>query len=362
MEQKQKVTIAALLLLLCIAALLMLLHKQGRQTASEEETRNKHSPRVLRFGHNINENSAMHLAAKKFADLVAQRSHGRLEVQLFPNQALGNDHQMVEMARAGELDIVLTPTAKLSTLVPPMQYADLPFLFPSRQDAYALLDGEVGTLLLAKLPAYGLVGVTFWENGFKHFTANKAIHRPEDFRGLNIRVMKSPIIVEQFKAFHANPIPIDFHQTYQALHDGVVDGQENPLVAIYNMRLHEVQSHLILSRHAYLCYVLSFSKQVFEQLDGELQKILVAAALELTPFERQETMVREETYLEKIQSSGTRIIYLTPAERESFRAATAHIIDDYRDIIGHDILEKTRQYLHAKYSAPAPAADRQQVN
>ncbi|HIJ89499.1 MAG: DctP family TRAP transporter solute-binding subunit [Desulfobulbaceae bacterium] len=347
MGKNLKVGIAGAVIVAVTAVLLLVSFQKNRNEAGFQPE--KKGVYTLRFGHNITEDSAMHLAAVKFASLVQERSSGRLMVEIFPNQALGNDNQMVEMARAGELDIVLTPTAKLSTLAPAMQYADLPFLFPDRDDAYALLDGEVGSLLLAQLPAHGLIGATFWENGFKQFTANRPIHGPEDFTGLNIRVMQSQMILDQFKAFGANPVPIDFHQTHQALKDGVVDGQENPLVAIHNMRFHEVQSHLILSNHAYLCYVLSFSKKVYEQLPQDLQGILFSTARELTAFERTETQAREKTFLENIQKSGTEIITLSEAEIARFREATAHISEKYRDVIGEDILAKTEQYLNEQH-------------
>ena len=250
--------------------------------------------KVLRFGHDFPEDGALHLAAEKFAVTVIEKSGGRLKVELFTGQKLGNAQQMIEMTRSGKLDILLSPTAKLSVLVPAMQYADLPFLFPTREDAYEMLDGIPGNMLLDQLLPMGLVGATFWENGFKHFTANKFIHSPEDFKGLNIRVMKSRIIIEQFRSMGANPIPIDFHTTYQALKDGVVDGQENPLVAIVSMKFHEVQPHLTISNHAYLSYVLCFSKDVFESLSPDLQNILMTAAREITPFERKETAKQEE--------------------------------------------------------------------
>ena len=155
--------------LLCLVAMLLTLDN-GQKT----ETPLTQAPRVynLRFGHNIQENSALHQAALRFASLVNERTHGQVQVEIFPNQQLGNDHQMIEMARAGELDIILTPTAKLSALAPQMQYVDLPFLFPTREDAYALLDGKVGDLLLRHLKPYGLRGVTIWENGFMPLTAN----------------------------------------------------------------------------------------------------------------------------------------------------------------------------------------------
>ncbi|MBF0258896.1 MAG: TRAP transporter substrate-binding protein [Desulfamplus sp.] len=293
----------------------------------------------LRFGHNIQEDSALHTAAVKFADVVREKSKGKLDVKVYPSQQLGNDDVMLEMARNGEIDIVLTPTAKISPLVPSMQFPDLPFLFSSREDAYRVLDGETGRFLLAKLSEYGLVGAAIWKNGFKQFTANKPIRRPDDFSGLNIRVMKSQIISDQFRAFGANPIPIDFHKTYDALKDKVVDGQENPLVAIVNMKFYEVQKYLIISNHAYLGYVLSFSQKVFSSLPPELQSILIDTAKELTPFEHAETEKREADFIETIKKSGTEIITLTPDEIKLFQRATSHLMPKYRDIIGSDIID-----------------------
>lgn len=319
--------------------------KGSEQHSGKEKTAIYH----LRFGHNIPKNSAMHEAALKFAAIVKKRSSGKVIVEVFPNQQLGNDHQMVEAARKGKLDIILTPTAKLSTLSPSMQYADLPFLFPSPADAYYLLDGEPGKLLLDKLKPLGLIGVAFWENGFKQFTANRRIRTPKDFMGLKIRVMKSRIIMEQFRAFNANPIPIDFHSTYQALKDGVVDGQENPLVAIVNMRFYEVQPYLTISNHALLGYVFSFSKATFERLPSDIQNILLSAVKKVTPFQRAETQKREELFIQKIKQSGTKIYTLSYDERKQFESATRHIIINNKSVIGEEILDKTEQYLREKY-------------
>jgi tripartite ATP-independent transporter DctP family solute receptor len=303
----------------------------------------------LRFGHNIPTNSAMHQAALRFAKEVASKSEGRVNVTVYPEQQLGNDHEMVEMARAGELDILLTPTAKMSVPVPAMQYADMPFIFPSREDAYELLDGEVGQMLLDRMRPIGLIGVTFWENGFKHFTGNKPLLKPDDYKGLDIRVMKSRILMEQFKAFGANPVPIDFHATRKALADGVVDGQENPLIAIVSMGFHEVQSDLTLSGHGYLCYVLSFSEKVFNKLPGDIQQILTETARDLTEWEREETQRREEQLLQTIREAGVTIHTLDNESRRQFATKTAHIADQYEEVIGADIMSKTQELLYRKY-------------
>lgn len=305
----------------------------------------------LDFGHNIPLDSALHMASIRFAEMVDQKSNGRVKINVHPGQKLGNDHKMVELARRGELDIILTPTAKMSVASPSIQYADLPFFFPSRQDVYDMLDGEPGKMLLEDLHEIGLVGVTFWGNGFKHFTANSPILTPKDFLGKNIRVMKSRIIMDQFKSFGANSILIDFHSTRQALKDGVVDGQENPLVAIVTMGFHEVQSDLTLSEHAYLGYVFSISAKTFEKLPLDIRKILMESALEITPWEREQTDEKERKFLEIIKQAGVNVHTLEESERKKFEKLVSHIPKQYEEIIGCDVISKTKELLYEKYGA-----------
>jgi len=303
--------------------------------------------RNLRLGLNIAAGSALHAAAVKFAEQVAERSKGKLNVTVFPDQQLGSDDQMLEMARAGSLDFVLTPTAKLSSAIPAMQYADLPFYFNSREELYAMLDGDPGRMLLSKLNAIDLVGLTFWENGFKQFTANTPVRSPQDFTKLRIRTMKSPMIASQFETLGAQPIPIDFHATYQALAEGAVDGQENPLVAIVGMRFHEVQKHLTLSNHAYLGYVFSASKRVFASFSPEIREVIQQTARELTVWEREETARREKDFIEKIRAAGVEIHTLTAEERQRFRTAMAPIADKFAFSVGYDLLAKTDELRFA---------------
>ncbi|MEO5364630.1 MAG: DctP family TRAP transporter solute-binding subunit, partial [Magnetococcus sp. DMHC-8] len=295
--------------------------------------------------HNSPTDSALHLGAMRFAEEVARQSHGRVQVTVHPYQELGNDDQMLEMARQGALDILLTPTAKLSVAVPAMQYADLPFYFPSRAALYRMLDGEPGRLLLDKLQTIGLVGVTFWENGFKQFTANRPIRSPDDFKGLKIRTMKSRIIMEQFSAMGAQPVLIDFHATRQSLADRVVDGQENPLVAIAGMKIYEVQPHLTLSHHGYLGYVLTLSAPAMQRLPTHIQELLMDTGRALTPFERAETQRQEERFLEQIRQAGVQIHTLSSAERTRFAEVLAHLPRQFEPVIGPDLLAKTEELL-----------------
>ncbi len=313
--------------------------------------------RQLRLGLNIAAGSALHAGALKFAEQVELRSKGTLTVAVFPDQKLGNDDQMLEMARKGELDLVLTPSAKLSSAIPAMQYADLPFYFSSRDELYAMLDGAPGQLLLSKLGSIDLIGLTFWENGFKQFTANTPIRTPEDFARLRIRTMKSPMIADQFSTLGAQPIPIDFHATYQALADGAVDGQENPLVAIVGMRFHQVQKHLTISNHGYLGYVFSASKRSFETLSPELREIIQQTARELTAWERAETARRETDLIEQIRAAGVQIHTLTPEQLKQFRTAMAPLADKFGFVVGYDLLAKTEEARFALATAKLPAEE-----
>lgn len=338
------------LLLIALGLSASLLHRPPPAPAPAPEPAPQ-TLRTLRFGHNIPD-GALFEAAARFATEVGTRSEGALKIEVFPGQKLGTDDQMLEMARQGSLDLLLIPTAKLSVSVPAMQYADLPFYFPTREDLYQMLDGEPGQMLLDRLRSIDLIGVTFWENGFKQFTGDRPLRSPEDFAGTRVRIMKSRMLIEQFHTFGAHSIPIDFHATRQALADGVVDAQENPLIAIVSMGIHEVQPHLTLSNHGYLGYVFVINSRVFETLSPEQRTLLIDTARALTPWERAETHRREAQLLETIRAAGVTIHTLSEDERRDFAAATAHIPGRFEAFIGPDLLSRTDELLERKYGVP----------
>lgn len=301
---------------------------------------------VLKFHHDLPEDSAQHVAAEKFRDLVAERTKGEIEVKVFPNNGLGDDVQAAQQMQFGAIEGGIIPTAKLSNFQPSMQLPDLPFLFPSPEVAHKFLDSEVGDELLATLDKVGLKGVTFWESGFKQFTCNNAVEKPEDFKGRKVRVMESPIIIAQFRALGSTPAPIAFSETYTALQQRVVDCQENPLVSIVNMKFHEVQTNTIISNHAYLGYAFVFSKKWFDGLDEATRKILVDTAREITAFQREETARREEGYLKTISGSSTKLTTLPEEHRGAFEAATRPVHDQFKDAIGAELLDKTYKKIN----------------
>jgi C4-dicarboxylate-binding protein DctP len=298
----------------------------------------------MKFGHDMPEDSAQHVAALKYADLVKERTKGQVEIKVFPAQQLGTDPEMVQQAQMGTLEIVLPPTAKISGFAAQLQLADLPFLFPSKEICYQVLDGPVGDKVLALLDAKGLKGVSFWESGFKQITANKAIRKPEDFAGMKVRVMESPLLIAQYKQVKANPVPIDFAETYNALQQGVVDAQENPLVSIVNMKFYEVQKYTMLSNHGFLGYAFLFSKKVYDGLPADIQKVMRDTARELASFERQDTARREGGYIERIKKGGSEIVTLSPQELQAFEKAFRPVHQQFAKTIGEDLLKET--YAH----------------
>ena len=298
----------------------------------------------MKFGHDMPEDSAQHVAALKYAELVKERTKGQVEVKVFPAQQLGTDPEMVQQAQMGTLEIVLPPTAKISGFAAQLQLADLPFLFPSKEICYQVLDGPVGDKLLALLDAKGLKGISFWESGFKQVTANKAIRKPEDFAGMKVRVMESPLLIAQYKQVKANPVPIDFAETYNALQQGVVDAQENPLVSIVNMKFYEVQKYTMLSNHGFLGYAFLFSKKVYDGLPADIQKVMRDTARELASFERQDTARREAGYIERIKKGGSQVVALTPQELQAFEKALRPVHQQFAKTIGEDLLNEA--YAH----------------
>lgn len=328
---------------LCLAVLFLLSSGCDYQTADKPAATT--NPITLRMGHDMPADSAHHVAALQFAKLVAQRSNNRLLITVYPDQTLGNDYEMIAMAQAGELDIILPPTAKLSPIAPSFQIFDLPFFFHDRDEAYRVLDGPAGRALIKKLQPLGLTGISFWESGFKQLTADRPIKAEKDLAGLKFRVMRSGVLRDQFEAWGAETIAIEFGKTRQALADAVVNGQENPLGTIYNMKFHDVQSHLILSNHGYLAQLLAISNKTLHNLPTDLQDILLMTGQEMAAFQRTEAADREQRYLDKLKQTPIRIQPLDPQTRQGLFEHSRFIMEKHRFEIGTEIVELALQTI-----------------
>lgn len=290
---------------------------------------------------NLTDKSPQYQALLKFKELVEERTDGGFEVKLFPNSALGDDVEAAQQIQTGAIHAAPMPSAALSNFSPSLQLIDLPFLFPSREVTYEVLDSdEVGGQLMNNLEQSGFVGASVWENGFKQMTCNHPVHQPSDFEGRKVRVMQSPLLIAQFEAVGAAAIPIAFPELYTALQQGVVECQENPLVTISVMRFFEVQDFLTLSNHGYLGSPFIFSKVWFDQLDEKNQEILLTSAREAGHLSRDLAAKRDLEIVDEIKTAGTtEIIELSEEERDAFAAAMRPVHEEFADKIGRDLLD-----------------------
>ena len=337
-----------ILFLISIFALYKLTQSFSENTSISSKSKEENIIKLV-FGHHMPKNHATHKAALHFADIVSKKTDGKVKIEIYPEQELGNSFQMIELARKGDIDILITPTAKMSVLIPSMQYADLPFLFPSKDDAYALLDGKVGESLLKELDKVDMYGAAFWEGGFKNFFSTKPLETPESFNDQKIRTMKSDILIKQFEALGAKPLLIDFHSLRKALQDNVVVGFEMPLISTVGMKFHHDVSDLTLSQHGYLAHIVSFSNKSFQRLPVKIQKVLISTAKELVTWQREQSAKDEKSAFETIKKAGINIHNLSPEIKKEFKDKTAHIMKQYEDIIGANIISETQNYYYDKY-------------
>ena len=292
------------------------------------------------FGHPFNPGTPQADIAEQFKTRIEEVTDGQITVTIFPAGQLGSHTDMFEAMQMGTQHMSILPSARISGFAPEMQVFDLPFLFPDRETAYKIFDGEIGREIMDTLDDSGVKGLTICEDGFKHFTANEKIETLDDFKGLKMRTMESPIIMEQFNAMGSNPVPIDYSELYNSLQNHTVDGQENPLATISTLKLYEVQDYMLYSEHAYLAQILLVSKSWYESLPTDLQDDILTVAKEVTEWERQEIQNLEAGYLQEVKDSGTTVYELSDAERERFRTAMASVYEVGEELIGKDLLDK----------------------
>jgi tripartite ATP-independent transporter DctP family solute receptor len=302
---------------------------------------------VMKFSHDQPTSSPFHKSAEKFKEIVEKNSNGKIEVQIYPSQQLGSAREMIEGMQMGTVEMAWLPTAKFGGFDQRLTLVDVPYVFSSEDAMWKALDGEFGQELMSGLPAIGLKGLAFTAEGYKMFSANKPIKSPEDFKGMKIRTMEAPIIMAQYKAWGANPVPIDFAEVYNSLQQKVVDGQENPVISIHDMKFYEVQKWLTQADHAYLSYFLSCSNKWFESLSPELQKVIVDASVETREFHKGLINEVNAKYLQNIKDFGTQVYVSSPEEREAFKKLCGPVYDEFKKLVpngGAELLEKAAKY------------------
>lgn len=296
---------------------------------------------IIKFSHNQQTITPPHKAAEMFKQMVEQRSKGHYEVQIYPAQQLGGLRDQVEGVSLGTIELTQQTPATVSLFVPKVMILDFPFLWTSEQAMWKVLDGPLGQELLQSLEAKGLKGVDFWSSGYKNFTTGrKPIRTPDDFKGLKIRVIPSPLLSAQYEAWGASPTPVDFKELYTALQQGLVDGQENPAGTIVDVKLYEVQKYMTESRHGFLHYVMMFNKKWFDAQSKANQDILVQAVKEAGRWERKAMLDRDAEATRRIKEAGVEVATLTPQAREQFRQLSLKVHEKFADRVDKEYLKR----------------------
>lgn len=305
-----------------------------------------------KFGTSLPDSHPQTLGARKFAELVEARTAGRIKVSVYSGGQLGNDVQMQAALQGGTQEFTAPSTATLTGLVKDFGVLGLPFSFTTEKEADAVLDGPFGRKLLAKLPDKGLVGLAFWENGFRNVTNSKRpITRAEDIAGLKIRTMQNSLYIDMFGGLGANAVPMSVTELFTALESKAVDAQENPYTVVHAQKFFDVQKYLSTTGHAYDALVLLASRKFWDRLSAADQKAVQEAALEATAFERKTSRELNAKLREELTKLGMQINEVSPQEKARMRDKLKPVIAKYTAGSGEDTareffaeIDKARQH------------------
>jgi tripartite ATP-independent transporter DctP family solute receptor len=324
---------------LAVATALALL---GPLTVSAQDIK----PRLIRFGYGLNEQSNQGRAVKLFAEHVEKASGGKMKVRDIGAAALGPDTQMQQALIGGAQEMMVGSTATLVGITKEMALWDTPFLIGNPKEADALLDGPIGKKVMDKLPEKGLVGLVYWENGFRNLTNSKRpVAKLEDLEGIKLRVMQNNVFLDSFKTLGANAVPMPFSELFSALETKTVDGQENPYNTILSSKFYEVQKYLSITNHVYSPWIVTVSKKWWDGLSKDEQKILQDAAVASRDFERKDTREEAARALAELKGKGMQINELSPAEVARMRSKLTAINASIAANIGNDLWQEAMAEL-----------------
>lgn len=312
---------------------------EGNEGTSEEKI-------TLKFSTTTADTSTWTLGAKKFAEIVSEKTNGRIEVKVYPNEQLsgGNQSKGIEMLMSGATDLTFHSNIIYSVMDERFGVASLPFLIPDIETADALLDGAGGDALNEILLEKNVIGLGFGENGFRQITNSvNPIETPEDMAGMKVRVPGMKMYISLFQAIGADPISMNFGEVFTALQQGTIDGQENPTDVIASSKLNEVQDYMTEWDYSYDAIILGINKDKFESFDAETQQIIKDAAKEACDYQRQINREASATQTQDFIDAGMKVNSLTPEQKDVFREKVESVYTEYEPIMGKDLIDAFRQ-------------------
>jgi tripartite ATP-independent transporter DctP family solute receptor len=298
-------------------------------------------PVTLRLAHVVNEQDGFHIAAVKFQELVSERTEGAVTIELYPNASLGDERTLLEGMQIGTVDMGVITNGPVANFVEEMAVFELPFLFSSPEEAYAVLDGPIGQELLGKLSEVNLKGLAYAERGFRNLTnSERPVRHPDDIDGLRVRVMENPVYVDTFRELGANAVPMAWTEALTAMQQGTIDGQENPVNVVHSFKLNETQNYMTMSRHTYAPAIFVMGMPVWNRLPEAAQDVIEQAAQEAAEHERRVNAEMESKQLAELRASGMEIV--EDPEVDAFQAAVAPVYEKYGNQFG-EYLDRIRE-------------------
>ena len=281
------------------------------------------------------------VGARKFADLIKERTNGRIEIKVYPAGQLGKgEREITEAIQQGAVDLLITSTGPMGGFSPSINILDFPFLFRDFNHVDLVMDGAIGRKLLDDFEKASIKALAFWENGFRHLTNNKRpIKKVEDGKGLKIRTMENKVHLAAWKTAGYNPTPMAWGEVFTALQQGVIDGQENPIAIIASNKLWDAgQKNFSFTAHVYSPSPLLMSKKKFDGMPKEDQELFLKTALEVAKFQRKINRDAEESSMKEMASKGVTVV--RDVDRESFKKAMAPVYDQFSSQFPKSEIEK----------------------
>ncbi|SEL87042.1 TRAP transporter substrate-binding protein [Halomonas daqiaonensis] len=310
-----------------------------------------HGSHTIRMGIGLAESSPQYLSSQYFADILAERSDGRLTVNVFPNSQLGDDVQMMEMMQTGTLDMSYPSSSPATTYVPELAAFDLPFLLPTREAAIAVMNSDVAQSMLDAFDGTGIKALAFSENGYRQLSNSvRPVETPEDVGGLDmggltIRTMENPVHLSIWETLGANPTPMAFGELFSAMEQGVVDGQENPWSTILTSNFYEVQEYGSETRHVYTPFMLMMSERTWDDLHPEYQELVQEAARKSAAYEIQLATEYDDWARNRLEELGMQINRLNDEQIAAFQEAVQPVYDEWAPEIGEDLIADIREIV-----------------
>jgi C4-dicarboxylate-binding protein DctP len=298
------------------------------------------SPIVIKFSHVVAKDTPKGKAAEKFKELAEAATKGRVKIEVYANSTLYKDKEELEALQLGAVQMLAPSMAKFGPLgVKEFELFDFPYLFTDQQSLERVTNGPVGREMLKRLESKGLIGLSFWDNGFKIMSSNRSMHSPTDLKGLKLRIQASKVLDEQMRVLGANPQVMAFSEVYQALQTGVVDGLENVPSNLYTQKMHEVQKHMTVTNHGYIGYAVVVNKKFWEKLPADVRSQLDGAMKEATEYANKIAQQENEAALDAIRKSGKVTVYMpTDAEKAEWRKVMLPVHKTMEERIGKDLI------------------------